>query len=110
MALKGDAKAAWRRKDRLKKRMEEDMAKLNWERARARGRGERDYNEADAAGRHLSNAADAMLGEITDSYCGVTPDATGYTQLQQIATRKGYKPGWAAHQFKRRFGHFPWES
>lgn len=27
--------------------------------------------------------------------------------LAQIAREKGFKPGWAAHKFKEKFGHFP---
>jgi hypothetical protein len=27
--------------------------------------------------------------------------------LVHIAKDQGYKPGWAAHKFKEKFGHFP---
>lgn len=30
-----------------------------------------------------------------------------YSGLMHVAFEKGYKPGWAAHQFKTKFGHWP---
>jgi hypothetical protein len=30
-----------------------------------------------------------------------------HAQLAWIAKDRGYKPGWAAHKFKERFGHWP---
>jgi DNA repair protein RadD len=30
-----------------------------------------------------------------------------YTELKAIQIERSYKPGWAAHKFKEKFGHFP---
>ncbi len=36
-----------------------------------------------------------------------TAKAAEWDRLQAIARAKGFKPGWASHRFKARFGHWP---
>lgn len=83
------------------------MAKMNWEQARRRGG---DYFEAIDPSRHNMQKACAVAAykARNEDIGPLTPDAEGYQRLQTLATRKGYQKGWAAHQFKRRFGIFPW--
>jgi hypothetical protein len=45
---------------------------------------------------------------------GVTPDKADdsvktkeFGKLLEVASSKGYKPGWAAYKFKDLYGHFP---
>src|ERR1019366_1595351 len=110
MALKGDAKAVWQRAYmrayRKSKRKDADMARLKWDKARAAKQSEDAFTprgqEHARPFRKSVNTDNADLGVITE-------DDEGYDKLAELARRKGYKSGWAAHQFKRRFGHFPWE-
>jgi superfamily II DNA or RNA helicase len=60
--------------------------------------------------------ADGELGLLRDGRAQAqTYDpaarARWHGQLAYIARERGYKPGWVAHQFKRKFGCYPaWES
>jgi hypothetical protein len=38
---------------------------------------------------------------------GVFNQAEWQAMLTHIAEERGYKPGWVAHKFKEKFGHWP---
>jgi len=54
---------------------------------------------------------ETMAGELVEVGAGLPQDEIDrvafYAELRGIAVEKGYRQGWAAHQFKKRFGEFP---
>jgi superfamily II DNA or RNA helicase len=51
---------------------------------------------------------DGELIELRASSGPTEQDKQGfYAQLLRLAETRGYKPGWAAHKFKEKFGQFP---
>jgi DNA repair protein RadD len=57
--------------------------------------------------------ADGELSIVTNGKSGASPYATAeeriifHAELRHIAEKRGYKPGWAAQQYKTKFGSFP---
>ena len=70
-------------------------------------------------GYYLTRAAEAIVfqdGDLSlyDRCTGTTRQTSDpqeqlrwHAQLACIALQRGYKPGWAAHKFKEKFGHWP---
>jgi DNA repair protein RadD len=55
--------------------------------------------------------ADGELARVTNGKAkpayGQDEQARWHAMLTHIAQERGYKPGWTAHQFKKKFGHYP---
>ena len=83
-------------------------------------RGKADAGEACLhCGYYPTRAAEAIVfqdGDLSlyDRCTGTTRQTSDpqeqlrwHAQLACIALQRGYKPGWAAHKFKEKFGHWP---
>jgi DNA repair protein RadD len=54
-------------------------------------------------------AIEAVLSRVTAGLDGLAK-REHLQELFRVASERGYKSGWALHQFKARFGHAPWEA
>lgn len=62
-------------------------------------------NKARRPPREVKATRQIPIEEIREVPLAVKRDV--FARLRSTAAAKGYKPGWAAHRFKARFGHWP---
>lgn len=105
-----DAKRAYFReymaKRRAAKRMESDMAKMDWERAKNRVDRYASWDKREA----LIALAESLPVDPrmdTSRFGKITPTREGYITLLDVAELRGYSKGWAWHRFRDRFGKWP---
>ncbi len=61
--------------------------------------------------RPAGRLVETLDGELVEIAVGAEPDvqdrAAFHAELRGLAAEAGYKPGWAAHKYRERFGDFP---
>lgn len=119
MPLTGDAKrvyqAAYMRARRATAKVEKDaaMSKLDYARDKARSigiRSARDDIEIGSRPPTAYRSASKERAKWLETLAKIVDSSEGYAVLQMIGVQRGYQSGWAAHRFRERFNHWPWDA